>query len=344
MRAACAALLVALGACGSTPAPAPRAPAARPPSEADLAAFIPAPAESVLSVDMIALRASPWAEPVLKWAATRNGAGETTDQAARQARGFDEVADVDRVVFGRVVTPGTGGATVELLRGRFARPRVEAAFGRHHGEARATTFGRLAGWADTQQAVAFVSDQTVVFGATWAVREVGRTAAGEGASARDERWLAEGRAAVEDEFGRRAHPPAIEVALRPTDEMRTTLAQMLGGDVHLDLVAGRLDLAKDARVYLLGVNPSRDEARSLGERLIDGLAVLKDRGSVRALGLRPVLERAEVAVRGARLVMALGVSEQERVVVSEKLAAAADLLAKQAREQSASAPPDAPAP
>ena len=44
------------------------------------------------------LRDSPWAKPVLAWAAER----ERTGEGGRQGRGFDELADVDRWLFARV--------------------------------------------------------------------------------------------------------------------------------------------------------------------------------------------------------------------------------------------------
>ena len=322
-------LVSVISACAPVaPAPVVLAPS---PQDGGLMAFVPAPVLSLLAIDLLHLRGSPWAKNVLESAAPAAG---------RQSRGFDEIADVDRWVFARVSAPGSGIAVLELGRGRFDRDRVEASFRTRHPSAQEHRFGPARGLADSEAAIAFPKDDLLALGPVWAVEAALRTGARRADAALGsipERWLAEATAAVEQEAG--AGRAAVEMWLRLDDTTRAELTAVLGSAEGIDWVGGRLALANEARAVLVAATRAKVEAIGLAAQLGDQLSALQSRRSVQALGLAPVLERALVSARDARVVVDLRVSEGERDTVSDRLAALAAVLARSRAEPKTEAGP-----
>jgi hypothetical protein len=325
------ALLLSL-AVGCAPLPPPVAappPAAPRPSRGDaLLALVPAPAQAVLSVDVGRLRGSDWAKPMLAWAAEREKAGE----GGRAGRGFDEMADVETWLFARVGSAASGVGTLELARGRFEPPRVLEAFATRRPDAVATSFAGLRGAADAEQALALLDARTLAFGPPAVVRAAASGGGGPSldGTLRKHPWLASIRGALDDEAGQGGRQAVVELAFLVQPDARQELAEVLGtaSELRLERLGGRLFLDRDARAVLVGLAPDAREAQALAEQLRENFRALSDRRSVRALGLAPVLRRATATARGARVVLELTITEDERVVVSDKLAAVAAVLAR----------------
>jgi hypothetical protein len=321
------------GACAPLPAPPPARAAAGQragggPSAArdDLLGFVPDTAQALLSVDVALLRRSAWARPVLAWAAEREGGGGQGG-GARGGRGFDEVADADRWLFARVGASMADAGTLELARGRFEAPRVLDAFARRRPEARATGAGP-AGMADPEQAVAVLDPRTIAFGTPGAVAAAAQAARAQAAPEARLPWLAELAAALDDELGPRGAGLAVELLVRLDEGARRELAALLEGDFDLRQLGGRMALGGTARVSLVGLTPGREQARALAAALGGRLHALAERRSVRALALAPPLRRALITARGARVVFEMQMTDAERELVAERLAALAELLAK----------------
>jgi hypothetical protein len=340
-RAAAALLALAAG-CAPLPPPVAAPPPAAPKRALGdaLLGLVPAPAHAVLSVDVARLRGSPWAKPVLAWAAEREKAGE----GGRAGRGFDEMADVETWLFARVGSAAAGVGTLELARGRFEAPRVLEAFAARRPDARATSFGGLRGAADAEQALALLDARTLAFGPPAVVRTAaagGRTGA---AAVAQHPWLASIRGALDDEAGQGGRQPVVELAFVVQPDARQELAEVLGTatELQLERLGGRLFLERDARAVLVGLAPDAREAQALAEQLRENFWALSDRRSVRALGLGPVVRRATATARGARVVLELTITEDERVVVADKLAVVAALLARPPEQPPAAPGPSAP--
>jgi hypothetical protein len=324
-------------ACAPLPPPPPARPAgARSAAVSDeLLARVPASAQAVLTVDVALLRRSAWARPVLDWAAQREGGGSGA-KGVRDRRGFDEVEDADRWLFARVGDAGalsqpeaaTKAATLELSRGRFDATRVLSSFAATRPQARATDFLGSRGMSDGEQAVALLDRNTLAFGAAPVLEAAVRAGRGGADSAAAAPWLAAVFTALDDEAGARSRSLAVELALRLDDQTRRELGELLEGEAELRELGARLFLGRTARVFLVGLTPGRDQARALAAALAPRLHALADRRSVRALALSPALRRAVVTARGSRVVFELQMSDSERELVAEKLAALAELLAK----------------
>jgi hypothetical protein len=324
-------VVLAAGACAPLPPPPPARPAmgqsvARAQvARDDLLTFVPETAQALLSVDVALLRRSAWARPVLTWAAEREQAAGKG--GARGGRGFDEVEDADRWLFARVGQTVADAGTLELARGRFDPARVVDSFARRRPEARATAGGGT-GMADGEQAMAVLDGKTIAFGTPVAVAAAARAAGLQDNPAVRFPWLVEVASALDDELGARGAGLAVELLVRLDEGARRELATLLEGDFDLRQLGGRLALGGTARVSLVGLTSSREQARALSAALAGRLQALAQRRSVRALALAPPLRRAVVTARGARVVFEMQMTDAERELVAEKLAALAELLAK----------------
>jgi hypothetical protein len=334
------AMTLALGACAESTPPRPPQPSVAAPARADerdLVSLLPATVDSVLTVDLVRMRASAFARPLLVAAAAEDGPG-------RRARGFDEITDVDTWAFARVGLPGGERGTLELARGRFDRARVSAAFRAARPNARPTQLGTLEGVTDVDLALAFVSPQVMAWGPPWALRMLSKVIAGQLESARGLSWLnevsaalARGRAPYRDvdadpgapaagPAGARA--PALELALLATASSRAELAAAFGVEMPLHHVGARIDVGQAARATLIATATSPEAAATLADQIREGLLALRERPSLRALGLGRMLASADVATRDARVGLAMTITSTERARVARNLARFAALIAK----------------
>ena len=317
---------VALAACAPL-APGPsRALTAAPPRTRGLPDLVPSPSEALLVVDVARLRASPWSRPVFAWARER----QRTATGRQGLRGFDEIDDVDRWVFARLASrPGAPASdTLELAEGRFQSALVESAFRSRRPEARREARAGAELLTDGERAVALVGvgQRRAVLGPAASVTAALAVVRGEQPAATEESWLAAALTALEDEAGARRSDVAVELALLLTEPLRAELAGWFGRAPRVQQLAARLALSSDVRAVLVAAASDRQEARFLADRLRETLRALARRRSVRALGLGPTFERAEVTARGARLVVAVAVTEAERELVTSRLSELAAIL------------------
>ena len=125
--------------------------------------------------------------------------------------------------------------------------------------------------------------------------------------------------------GGTAAPPS-SCGCGSTSAPASELTALIGDAEAVDWIAARLTLAAEARVVAVALTTGERDAAALAFQLEQQIAGLSARRSVRALGLGPVVERARVRARGARVVLELAVSEDERETVSQRLAALAQAL------------------
>ena len=216
------------------------------------------------------------------------------------------------------------------------------AFAARRPDARATSFGGLRGAADAEQALALLDARTLAFGPPAVVRsrrragaepERPRSPSTPGWPASAARWTTRpGRADASRWWSWRSWCNRTRGRSWPRCWARPA-------ELHLERLGGRLFLDREARAVLVGLAPDAREAQALAEQLRENFRALSDRRSVRALGLAPVLRRATATARGARVVLELTITEDERVVVSDKLAVVAALLARPPEQQSAAPEP-----
>lgn len=316
-----ATMLMMGGGCAPLPPStfSPSAPAAARFDDSDLASMVPAAAEVMMLVDVAQLRGSHWTRAAVQ--------GRSADERARhtQMRGFDEIADVDRLLVARLGA-ADDGPSLSIAHGRFDRERLEQAF-RAGGTLRISSHrGRSLLVRGADEAMVLLSDRTLVSGPTAVVRGAVDCAFGRARALRDEAWWADLRAALIEGRGRSARPPAFEVGVRVGDAMRARLREEIGEGEVLERVAARVDLGEALDLAVVGVTTGRRESQALVARLRDLVRTLRGRPSVVNLGLAPLLERMRLDAHGARVIAQLHLTDNQREEIAARLASVAEAL------------------
>jgi hypothetical protein len=304
---------LALWACATPDLPKPPAELGRTaPEDGELLAVVPGDAELLASLDIEALRASPWTRSLL-------AAGR--ERTAR-ARGFDELADVDRLLLVRL--PGdVHGISLSIAQGRFDRDRVRAALADGRPLASASFRGCVI-WTSGKEATAFLTDRTLLSGALGSVRAAIDASYGRARDLRSQPWLAE----LRRRYGKDLPPAPFELAVRVTDDMRALLGEELAEAATLERLGARLELDKRLDLAVVGATTTAPQATALIARLGDELRDLKERPSVSALGFGPLLAGVELAVNGPRVAAELRLDPRHRDEIAARLATVAKLWAK----------------
>jgi hypothetical protein len=295
--------------------------------DSDPLALVPGEAELLLSLDLGALRASPWSQPVI--AAGAN--------APRRPRGYDEIRDVDRVLL--VGLPAdAAGPSLTIAQGRFDRARVRAAFAAGR-KVMTAGFRGCTVWSADAEATTFLTDRTLLTGALGSVRAAIDVAYGKARDVRGQAWLTD----VHRRFGKDPGPAAIELAVLVSDPMRRKLRDELAEAEGLVRLGARATLGRRLDVAVVGTTATPEQASALISEVGVALRDLQTRPSILALGLAPVLADVQLAVQGPRVAAELRLDARDRDEIARRLAAVAQLLSGRVDRQDAKKARDAKA-
>lgn len=303
--------LAALNGCAELLAP-PAGPAAQTkPNDADLVALVPAGVTTVIDVNMATLRGSSWTAPALAESDPRARATKI------EALGYDDVADVDRIVYA-VTAAGADAPTLVIAQGRFQGERMRAAFRTRWP---AATLDR---WRDApvltsgENALGFVTPRTFASGTPAAVRAVVDRAYGVGSSgAADGPVGALRRALIPEVAG--AVVPALVATTAIDAQMRARIGDAVPVPRELRQVGVRADVGRTLDLTALGVLDDHASATTLARRLAELLTNPMTRLGARAMGLHPLVESARISIEGARVRVRAAASEEHRSDVAAAL-------------------------
>jgi hypothetical protein len=315
MRRALALLPLAALACATPDLPPAQMEARQVVHDSDPLALVPGDAELILSLDVSALRGSPWTAPVIAAGA----------EGPRRPRGYDEIGDVDRVILVRLPADASG-TSLTIAQGRFDRGRVREAFAGGRTVSTSTFRGRTIWSAETESA-AFLTDRTLLTGALGSVRAAIDVAFGRARDIRGQAWLSD----VRRRFGKDAGPAAIELAVQVSDPMRQKLREELGEAEGLVRLGARVTLGKRLDLAVVGTTATGEQASALIGEVGATLRDLQSRPSVLALGLGSVLADVQLAVQGPRVAAELRLEPGARDEIARRLAAVARLLTARTR-------------
>ncbi len=293
------------------------------PDDSDLWNLAPASADALAEVDLAALRASPWSH-----ALTESGLSGQREEG-RRLFGYDIFGESERLL---AVMTEAGGVprTLTIVRGTFDPARVGAAF-------IAATPGATAGrWRDSPlwegqggqnaqgvaQAVALVTPRTLVQGEANQVRAAIDAAWGIVPDARTVPLGALRRSLDADHQG-----PAVFIALNVTDGMRARAAGVVELPPGLAICGGRVDLADDLNLDVVGV---MDNAQDAAAAMIAGNVAVRQYAQnpmVRMLGFGPILQAAVLTAEGTRVHGHLRIPAERREGLSDKLLAILQMVA-----------------
>ena len=313
--------LIALAGCAETAAPLGPPPA--PPSlldEDDTWAMVPAEADLVLWANLARVRESPW---------TRESLMRLSQETSVDDPGFDQVADVDRLLYAKVPALADS-ATILIVQGRFDRDRLGKAFERKGGPVQRSSYRTADLLVRGEEALAMIGRRTVLSGMTVVVRAAIDCNVGTARNIESEAWLAGLRKDLSKDKG---IVPAVALYVHLQPATRETLLREMGEGGTLEDFGAHVDLDHDLDVTGVGMVPSPQEALDLAARLSDRIRELRNRPIIAAFGLGTVLDSLRVAAKDTRVRAAVHVSQRDRAEILERMAVVADMLAKMRKDK-----------
>jgi hypothetical protein len=313
------ALALLLAGCAEATATGPGGAAATRPAldEDDLLGMIPAEADVVLWADMAKLRVSPW---------TRDSFAKVVGAEDRPAEaGFDQIRDVDRLVFAKVPSL-RDGASVLVAQGRIDRDRIGQAFARAATPSERSSYRGAVLLTRGQEALAFVGKRTMVSGLAVAVRAAIDCNFGVARTVETESWFQRMRGELVRGKEATSLVTALYVHLQPAT--REVLKQEMGEGDTIEDFAGRIDLGADLAATAIAAVRTAAEARDLAARLTERLRDVRVRPIVAAFGFASVLDSVQLQAKENRVYGTLHVSQNERAAIAERMAVVADTMAK----------------
>ena len=295
-------VLLALGGCGwQEPAPENGASAKRGardrPDDSDLSALVPAGLETVIEVDMEALRRSPWTAELLPDPDARLRERKTA------ALGYDGTTDVDRIVYA-VTSAGIDAPTIVIAQGRFQTASVEGAFRDRWANATVDRWRGLTTLSSGENALGTLTPRTFCSGPLGQVRSIIDRAFDVGPSFWDQ---AAGSVAAPGALRRqllasaRFTSPAVLTTIAVDPPLRAR-----GGDAfplppELRQVGLRLDLGQTMDAQGFGRLDSAPAATELARRLNALLGDRRTRMALAMVGMSALVQSVQVASDGTEV-------------------------------------------
>lgn len=283
----------------------------------DLLAMVPAEADLVLWADMAKLRTSPWTrDSFAKVVSADSGASEPE---------FDQIRDVERLVFAKVPAL-RDGASLLVAQGKFDRERMSKDFAKDGGAVEKSAYRGADMLVRGDEALAFLSNRTVISGLTVAVRTAIDCNVGVARSIDSDSWFQRLRARLTRTKGTVPPVAALYVQLQPTT--REALLREMGEGEALEEFASRIDLGSDLDVTAIGSVRTALQARDLAARLAERVRDARSRPIVAAFGFTSVLDSMRFSAKETDVEVTLHISQQERVEIAERMAIVAETVAR----------------
>jgi hypothetical protein len=315
-------------ACAEAPVvlPGGTAPTRPPVADDDLLAMVPAEADVVLWADMAKLRSSSWTRESFAKVAEANSGEE---QAA-----FDQIRDIDRVVFAMIPTL-QDGASVLVAQGKFDSERMRKTFVQGDQTVEKSDYRGVAFFTRGQASLAFVSQRTVLSGVTVAVRAAVDCSVGLARAMDAEPWLHRLGSLLGS--GKSTDLPVASLYVRLQPATREELMREMGEGQDLEEFAARLDLGSDLDVRMLGTVRTELQARDLAARLMERLSDVRVRPIVAVFGLAGIVDSVHFLPKENRVEGTLHVSRDQRAEIADRMTVVAETIAK-LRQAKAKAP------
>jgi hypothetical protein len=266
---------------------------------------------------MAKLRTSPWTrDSFAKVASVDSGASEA---------GFDQIRDVERVVFAKVPAL-RDGASILVAQGKFDRERMSKDFTEKGGAVEKAAYRGADMLIRGDEALAFVSNRTVISGLTAAVRAAIDCNIGVARTIDSDSWFQRLHSRLTRAKGAAPTVATLYVQLQPAT--REALLREMGEGEALEEFAGRIDLGGDLDVIAIGSVRTELQARDLAARLAERIHDARSRPIVAAFGFTTVLDSMHFSAKETDVEVTLHISHQERVEISKRMAIVAETIAK----------------
>jgi hypothetical protein len=310
-------MLAALAGCAETTVAGVKARGPRTaPDDSDLWNVVPGDVESLVDVDLAALRASPWSQALMQG----NLDGDRDER--RRRFGYDVFTEAERMIVAGNDAAGEAG-TLTIARGHFEMPRIASAFAAATPDM-TTTEWRGSPLVEGQgRAVVLVTNRTIAHGDGQRVRAAVDAAWGIVPDA-GAKTLGELRRSLDAD----RNPPAVTLVLTVTDAMRARATGVLAVPGGLRRIAARLDLGADLNLEGAALFDGNAQAVSAASIWNEAARTYARQPMVMLLGFGPVFQGLTVTAEGSRVHVRLHIGADKREGLAEKLLAVLQMVAK----------------
>lgn len=290
-----------------------------------LLSLVPAESELVWTVDMTALRNSPWTQEAVTQALVSDQGNSLFDQ--KFAR------EVEQVVF--AVLPSLGeGTSLIIANGSFQRNTLLGLFQDVSSEEKSSFYRGIEIVERGSQALALQGNRLVLSGPTVAVRSAIDCGFAKARDIRSEPWVEDLSVGLRSIDGAAVDPESVVAYVRLSDSARRQLLSELGDGDTLEAAGLRLVLGADMHVAMMGVTRTDQEAVDFSARLGQQLQVARTRPLVALLGLSPVLSKVKFRVSQNRVFANLVVSASEQKEISRRMTMLSQMLTRLHKKKS----------
>jgi hypothetical protein len=299
------------------------------PDDSDLAALVPTGLETVIEVDMEALRRSPWTAELLPDPDAR------LRERKAAALGYDGATDVDRIVYA-VTSAGIDAPTIVIAQGRFQMPTVEAAFRERWSNATVDRWRGLTTLASGENGLGTLTARTFCSGPLGQVRAVIDRAFGVGPSFWDQ---SSGAVAPPGALRRellaaaRFTSPAILATIVLDAQLRARVGDAFPLPPELRQVAARLDLGQTMDLQVVGQLDSVPAAAELSRRLNALLSDRMTRMALAMVGMSALVQSVQISSDGTEVRARTSIPSDRRPEVMAAMRALVHALRGQTEPQ-----------
>ena len=299
------------------------------PDDSDLSALVPAGLETVLEVDLEALRRSPWTAELLPDPDARLRERKTA------ALGYDGATDVDHIVYA-VTSAGIDAPTIVIAQGRLQMPTIEAAFRERWSNASVDRWRGVTTLSSGENGLGTLTARTFCSGPLGQVRAVIDRAFGLGPTFWEQ---SSGPVAPPGALRRqllaaaRFTSPAILATIVLDAQLRARVGDAFPLPPELRQVAARLDLGQTMDLQVVGRLDTGPAAVELARRLN---ALLNDRMTRMALamvGMSALVQSVQISSDGTEVRARTSIPGERRAEVMAALRALVQALRGQAEPQ-----------
>jgi hypothetical protein len=283
--------------------------------DGDLASLVPVGVETLIEVDLAALRKSPWTQEALI------DPDEKLRERKAVALGYDGTADVDRIVYA-VTSAGSAAPTVVIAQGRFQIANVEAAFRDRWPGAAVDKWRGSTTLVSGESALGSVTARTFCSGTLDEVHAVIDRAFGVGGGFLDDQPGA-GQGALRRELLALAREtaPGVLATVVIGERLRARVGDTLPLPRELRQVGARLDVGQTLDLQAVGMLDNREAAAAMARRVSVLLNAWRTRLALGALGLSALVGAVQVSADGAAVRVHARVGAEHRAEISAALAA-----------------------
>jgi hypothetical protein len=281
--------------------------------------MVPAESELVLTVNMAALRSSPWTKEAVAQALA-DGHGKSL---------FDQkfAREVGQVVFAMVPSFGEG-ASLLIATGHFQRATLTGLFQDVAAVEKQSFYRGIDLLERGNQTLAFQGDRLVISGPTVAVKAAIDCGFAQARDIRSERWVEELSESLRSLDKPAVDPESVVAYFRLSDFARQQLLVELGDGDTLEQVGLRLLLGSHLHLAMVGITRTGQEAVDFSARLSQQLLEARRRPLVALLGLSPILSNVKFTVSQTHVFANLIVSASEQKEISRRMTMLSQVLAR----------------